>query len=110
MGLTDRGTGRMNYVAASGRVLGDSELRTLDSGRELLNFDLWVDGREGADPLVHVGYFPKDTGDVRHIANGKRVVVYGSLRHRCDRLFVAARELVIVTEESGDPIARRCGK
>jgi hypothetical protein len=102
MGLTERGTGRMNYVAASGTVLGDSDLRTLESGRELLNFDVWVDGRKGSDPLVHVGYFPKDGNDVRCITNGARVTVYGSLRHRVDRngLFIAAREIVIANARS----------
>jgi hypothetical protein len=97
MGLTERGTGRMNYVAVSGTALGASDLRTLESGRELLDFDLAIDGEKSRAPLVHVGYFPKGGGDVRCITNGTRVVVYGSLRHRFDRggLFIAAREIVI---------------
>src|SRR5271167_174177 len=93
---------RRNYVAVSGIVLGDSDLRRLESGRELLGFDLWVDGHAGADPVVHVAYFPKE-GDVREIRDQTRCVCYGSLRHRRDHggLFIAAREIVILAEESG---------
>lgn len=102
-----RGSQMMNYVAISGKLLGDSDLRVLEStGRELLNFELWVDGDKGSDPVVHIAYFPKD-GDVRKIRDQTRVVVYGTIRYRCDHggLFVAARELVIVMEESGEQSA-----
>ena len=36
--------GPMNNVTITGTLAGDSELRTLDSGRELLNFDVSADG------------------------------------------------------------------
>jgi len=97
----------MNYVSLSGKLLGDSDLRVLESsGRSMLSFELSVDGEKGLDPVVHIAYFPKD-GDVREIRDQTRVVVYGAIRHRCDHggLFVAARELVIVTEELGEQSA-----
>ncbi len=86
----------MNNVKISGTVAGDSELRALANGRELLNFDLSVDGPEGRDPIVHIAFFPR-SGDVRKIESGRRVFVEGSLRHRFDsRLFVAARIVSLI--------------
>jgi hypothetical protein len=78
-------------------------LRTLANKRELLNFDVSVDGHRGEDPIVLVGYFPRGSGDVREIKSGRRVFVEGSLRHRMDsRLFVAARtvQLLDASEEN----------
>jgi hypothetical protein len=84
----------MNRVTITGSVAGDSELRTLGSGRELLNFDVSVDGTKGKDPIVHVAYFPQGSGDVQKIEAGRRVMVVGALRHRMDsRLFIAARRI-----------------
>jgi hypothetical protein len=81
----------MNDVKISGTVAGNSELRKLDNGRELLNFDVCVDGPKGRDPIIHIAFFPR-RGDVRRLESGRRVSVEGSLRHRFDsRLFVAAR-------------------
>jgi hypothetical protein len=79
--------------------MGDSELRTVSSGRELLDFDLSIDGPKGRDPIVHVAFFPRN-GDVRKLESGRRVFVEGSLRHRFDtRVFVAARMVHLLTDE-----------
>jgi hypothetical protein len=81
----------MNNVKISGRVEGDSELRTLENGRKLLNFDVSVDGPKGKDPIIHIAYFPSNDRDLQSIESGRRVMVIGALRHRFDsRLFVAA--------------------
>ena len=90
----------MNDVKISGTVAGNSELRKLDSGRELLNFDLCVDGPKGRDPIVHIAFFPRN-GDIRKIEHGRRVFVEGSLRHRMDtRLFIAARTVRLLAGPS----------
>jgi hypothetical protein len=87
----------VNTVSISGYVAGDSELRALNGDRELLNFDVSVDGPKGRDPIVHVAYFPRGNGDVRKIEAGRRVFVEGSLRHRVDtRLFIAARTVRVL--------------
>jgi|HubBroStandDraft_6_1064221.scaffolds.fasta_scaffold713409_1 hypothetical protein len=86
----------MNDVKISGTVAGNSELRKLDNGRELLNFDVCVDGPKGRDPIIHIAFFPR-RGDVRRLESGRRVLVEGSLRHRFDsRLFVAARMVCLL--------------
>lgn len=87
----------MNSVTISGTVAGDSELRRLDSGRELLNFDIHVDGNKpGESPCIRCALFPMN-GDPRELKAGRRVLVSGALRHRRDygRIFVAVSELVI---------------
>jgi hypothetical protein len=92
----------MNNVKISGRVAGDSELRTVDNGRRLLSFDVSIDGPKGKDPIVHIAYFPRESGDVQKLESGRRVLVEGALRHRFDtRLFIAARivRLVDATNE-----------
>jgi len=100
---TERQQGGVQYnsVSLSGTVLGDSEIRILDSGRELLNFELWVDGRKGKDPIVRVGFFPDGTR-IRELRDGARVIVYGALRYRHDvrGLFVAAKSIHLVTAET----------
>jgi hypothetical protein len=86
----------MNKITISGTVACDSELRRIDSGRDLLNFDVSVDGPRGKDPIVHVAFFPRN-GDPRKIESGRRVVVNGSLRHRMDtRLFIAAHTIRVL--------------
>jgi hypothetical protein len=97
----------MNVVTITGTVAGDSELRTITSGRELLNFDVSVDGRKGKDPIVHVAYFPQGNGDVQKIEAGRRVMVVGALRYRMDlRLFVAARTVRLLDEAADENHSR----
>ena len=83
-------------VTLSGRIAGDSELRTIENGRQLLNFDVYVDGnKRGESPCVHCAYFPMN-GDPRELKAGCRVLVVGALRHRRDAggLFLAASEVM----------------
>ena len=87
----------MNQVRLSGVLRGNSELRVLESsGRQLLSFDMRVDGERGRDPIVHCAFFP-DGNDLLQIADGTRVTVSGALRHRSDesRLFIAAHTVVL---------------
>ena len=86
----------MNVVRLSGAVAGDSELRKLDNDRELLDFDLLVDGMKGRNPIIHIAFFPRN-GDLRKLENGRRVIVVGGLRHRFDaRLFVRAHMIQLL--------------
>jgi len=91
----------MNSVTLTGIVCGNSELRRIESGRELLGFEIWVDGYKGKDPVVHVGYFPGENG-IRELRDGARIIVRGALRHRRDAhgLFVAAKEIELETAET----------
>ncbi|MGD1212156.1 MAG: hypothetical protein ABR973_12455 [Candidatus Acidiferrales bacterium] len=86
----------MNVVTLTGILAGDSELRRIESGRDLLNFDVYVEGRKGEDPCVHIAFFPRTDNDPREIKAGCRIMVVGAIRHRRDTgLFVAASELLI---------------
>lgn len=91
----------MNAVTVTGVLAGDTELRTIESGRQLMNIEILVDGScPGESPNVRCCYFPRN-GDVREIKVGTRILVVGALRHRRDvgRLFIAVSELFIFPKE-----------
>jgi hypothetical protein len=103
----------MNSTMLSGMVIDDSELRILESGRELLNFNLRVDGAAGKDPIIRIGYFP-GAGEPREFKAGRRVAVLGAIRHRGDQggLFVAAWEVFVSLSEASQTVTpseeKRC--
>ena len=97
----------MNSVNLSGIAAGDSELRLIESGSELLIFDIIVDGhKRGTSPIVRCVHFVAND-EAREIKGGQRVKVEGALRHRRDYhgLFVAVGKLVLVGTGVESPTA-----
>jgi len=61
---------QMNTVTLTGRLAGDSELRSIESGRELLNLGVYVDGaKRGESSCIRCAFFPVH-GDRRQIRAG----------------------------------------
>ena len=80
---------KVNTVSISGYVQGDTELRNISDGRQILNFVVAVEG--DGEPYVRCGYL-LGRGEVLQIKAGERVFIEGRLKgHRVQGLFLAAK-------------------
>ncbi|MBT9258179.1 MAG: single-stranded DNA-binding protein [Clostridiales bacterium] len=105
----------MNHIVLIGRLTGDPELKTLDSGTSVARFTLAVDRREEETDFIPIVTWGKLAELVsQYLSKGRQVAVAGRLQIRSyeaqdgqRRTFaeVVAREVKFLTRPGGQTLS-----